>query len=136
VPATIVIRGTNYQLNVGAGASIVNSSINLGEGTQVNVGGDAKREDVLLAVEAIVRAGLTGNWSDDAGRDLAEIVNARSDLVYEDVQRVVVDVVDAEQPAKQRVNEFLVRIAASGLSGALATGIAAGLGEAITHLPL
>jgi hypothetical protein len=136
VPATIVIGGNNYQLDVGPGASIVNSNINIGEGTQVTVDGDASKENVLLAIEAIVRAGLADDWSDDAGRDLGRLLDSRSDLSYEDVQHVAVDVVKAEQPTRQRVKDFLTRIAASGLSGALTTGITAGLGEALTHLPL
>jgi hypothetical protein len=135
VPATIVIGGNNYQLNVGAGASIVNSNVNVGDGTQITVSADADKQDVLLAVEAIVRAGLAGDWNDDASRDLAVVVNARPDVDYEEIQKVAREVVSAEQPTKQRVKGFLTRIAASGLSGALATGITAGLGEAITHLP-
>ncbi len=136
MPATVVIGSNNYQLNVGAGASIVNSNVNLGAGAQVNVGSDASKEDVLLAVEAIVRAGLAGDWSDDAGRDLGRALSARSDLSYEDVQHVAANVAKAEQPTKQRAKDFLTRVAASGLSGALATGITAGLGEALTHLPV
>lgn len=136
VSPTIVIGGNNYQLNVGAGASIVDSNVNLGEGTQINVTSDGDKEDVLLAVEAIVRAGLLGDWSDNAGNDLASLVAGRTDLTYEDVQAVALEVAKKEQPTKERVKGFLARIAASGISGALATGLTAGLGEAIHLLPL
>lgn len=137
VPATtIVVGGNNYQLNMGAGASIVKSSVNLGEGTQVNVTSDGDKQDVLLAVEAIVRAGLEGDWSDDAGRDLASLVAGRADLTYEDVQTVALEVAKKEQPTKERVKGFLARIAASGISVALATGLTAGLGKAIHLVPL
>jgi hypothetical protein len=136
VPATIVIGGNNYQLNVGAGASVVNSNLNIGEGTQIVASAAADKQDVLLAVEAIVRAGLAGDWNDDAAKELAMVISDRSDLDYEDVQRVASDVVKTERPTKQRAKDFLSRIAVSGLSGALATGITAGLGEAFAHLPL
>jgi hypothetical protein len=136
VPATIVIGGNNYQLNMGAGASVVNSNINLGEGSQINVTSEGDKQDVLLAVEAIVRAGLAGDWSDDAGKDLASLVAGRTDLTYEDVQAVALEVAKKEQPTKERLKGFLARIAASGISGALATGLTAGLGQAIHLLPL
>jgi hypothetical protein len=136
VPATIVIGGNNYQLNMGAGASIVSSNVNLGDGSQITVTSDGDKQDVLLAVEAIVRAGLAGDWSDDAGKDLASLVAGRTDLTYEDVQAVALEVAKREQPTKERLKGFLARIAASGISGALATGLTAGLAEAIHLLPL
>jgi hypothetical protein len=136
VPTTIVIGGKNYQLNVAEGASVVNSNLQLGEGTQIVTNAGADKQDVLLAVEAIVRAGLAGDWSDEAAKDLATLIDSRSDLDYEDVQRVSSDVVKAEQPTRERVRGFLTRIAASGLAGALATGITTGVGEAIHQLPL
>jgi hypothetical protein len=135
MPTTIVIAGNNYQVNVGEGASIVNSNLNLGEGTQIVASADADKQDVLLAVEAIVRAGLAGDWNDGAAKELAALVDSRSDLDYEDVQKVASEIVKAEQPSKQRVKDFLTRIATSGLAGALATGITTGVGEAVTHLP-
>ena len=135
VPTTIVIGGNNYQLNVGDGASIVNSNLNVGEGTQIVATADADKQDVLLAVEAIVRAGLAGDWNDEAAKELAALVDSRADLDYEDVQKVASEIVKAEQPSKQRVRDFLTRIATSGLAGVLATGITTGVGEAITHLP-
>jgi hypothetical protein len=134
--ATIVIGGNNYQLNMGVGASVVNSNVNLGEGLQINVTSEGDKQDVLLAVEAIVRAGLVGDWSDDAGKDLASLVAGRTDLTYEDVQAVALEVAKKEQPTKERLKGFLARIAASGISGALATGLTAGLAEAIHLLPL
>jgi hypothetical protein len=136
MPATIVIGGNNYQLNIGAGTSIVNSNLNLGEGSQITVTSEGDKQEVLLAVEAIVRAGLAGDWSDDAGKDLASLVAGRPDLSYEDVQAVALEVAKKEQPTKERLKGFLARIAASGISGALATGLTAGLAEAIHLLPL
>jgi hypothetical protein len=136
VPATIVIGGNNYQLNMGVGAAVVNSNVHLGEGSQINVTSEGDKQDVLLAVEAIVRAGLVGDWSDDAGKDLASLVAGRTDLTYEDVQAVALEVAKKEQPTKERLKDFLARIAASGISGALATGLTAGLAEAIHLLPL
>jgi hypothetical protein len=91
---------------------------------------------VLLAVEAIVRAGLAGDWSDDAAKDLASLIAGRADLRYEDVQAVALEVARREQPTKERLKGFLARIAASGISGALATGLTAGLAEAMHLLPL
>ncbi|HVV58304.1 MAG TPA: hypothetical protein VHC45_08065 [Gaiellaceae bacterium] len=136
MPATIVIGGNNYQLNMGAGASIVNSNVNLGEGSQISVTSGGDKQEVLLAVEAIVRAGLAGDWSDDAAKDLASLIAGRADLRYEDVQAVALEVARREQPTKERLKGFLARIAASGISGALATGLTAGLAEAMHLLPL
>jgi hypothetical protein len=133
---TIVIGGNNYQLTVGAGASVVNSNLNVGDGTQIAASADAAKEEVLLAIEAIIRAGLADDWNEDAARELAKVVDQRSDLDYEDVQTLASEVVRADQPARERVKSFLNRIAASGLGGALATGITAGVGEALTHLPM
>jgi hypothetical protein len=136
MPTTIVIGGNNYQVNVGEGASIINSNLNLGEGAQIIATAEADKQDVLVAVEALVRAGLADDWNDEAAKALATLVDGRSDIDYEDVQKVSSEVVKAEQPTKERLRSFLTRIAASGLAGALATGITTGIGEAITHLPL
>src|SRR3954447_21062955 len=111
MPTTIVIGGSNYQLNLGAGTSIVNSNINLGDGTQVVVAPDASKEDVLLAVEAIVRAGLGGDWNDQAAKDLARVMDGRADIEYADVQRVALDVAQSERSRRERLTGFLNQIA-------------------------
>lgn len=136
VPTTIVIGGNNYQMNIGERASVIDSNLNVGEGAQIIASAAADKQDVLLAVEAIVRAGLAGEWNEEAAEDLATVISDRSDLDYEDVQRVASEVMKAERPTKLRAKELLARIAASGLGGALATGLTAGLGEAIRYLPL
>jgi hypothetical protein len=136
VATKIVIGGNNYEMNIGSGTSIIDTNINVGEGTQIVASSTAEKRNVLLAIEAITRAGLTGEWNEDAAKDLAAVVNDRSDLDYEDVQRIASEVVKAEQPPKERVKEFLGRVAASGIGGALGTGITTGLTEAMTRLPL
>ena len=136
MPTTIVIGGNNYQMNIGERASVIDSNLNVGEGAQIIASAAADKQDVLLAVEAIVRAGLAGEWNEEAAEDLATVISDRSDLDYEDVQRVASEVMKAERPTKLRAKELLARIAASGLGGALATGLTAGLGEAIRYLPL
>jgi hypothetical protein len=136
VPTTLVIGGSNYQMNVAAGASIVNSQFNLGEGTQIVAGNDSESQDVLLAVEAIVRAALSDEWNGEAAKALAAVIEKRPDVDIEDVQRVTVEAVKAQRPSKARARDLLTRIAASGLGGALATGITAGVGEALHYLPL
>jgi hypothetical protein len=133
---TIVIGGSNYQVNVGAGASIVNSNLNIGEGSQIVVSTEADKDEVLVAVEAIIRAGLAGEWNDDAATALAEVIGRRGDFGYEDVQRVATSVVTAEQPTRAAAKDFLSRIAASGLGGVLATGMTTGVAEVMHLLPL
>jgi hydrogenase maturation factor HypE len=92
-------------------------------GTPAVARADADKQKVLLAVEAIVRVGLVGDWNEDAAKDLASVVNDRSDLDYEDVQKLASEVVETEQPTKQRVKALLGQIATSGVGGALGTGI-------------
>jgi hypothetical protein len=95
-------------------ASIVNSNVNLGEGTQINVSAESDKQDVFVAVEALVRAGLSGDWSDDAGNALSSLVAERTDVTYEDVETVALEVAKKERPTKDRVTGFLAQIAVSG----------------------
>lgn len=133
--ATVVITDNRYQVNLGAGSQITNSKLNVGDGIQINVDIDASRDDVLAAVEAILRAALAGNWNEDAARDLASLIDERDDIDFDDVRQLTMEVVQAEQPNQGRVKELLGNLATGGLAGALGTGISAGLGELISQLP-
>lgn len=125
----------HYEVKLGKGAQITNSHLNVGEGTQINVSVQASKDDVLAAVEALLRAGLAGDWNVGAAHELATVIDGRGDVGYEEVQSVTAEVVQADQPKQGRVKELLLKIATSGLGGALATGISAGAGELIHQLP-
>jgi hypothetical protein len=134
-PATLIIGGAHHTLKMEAGSSISGSRINVG-GTQINVEADTRKQEVLGAVAALVRAGLAGHWNADAAVALAEAIDARDDIGFEDVQDVTGEVVGAESPRQSRAKAFLAKVAAGGLGGALGTGISAGIGEAIMQLPI
>lgn len=133
---TLVINDNRYQVNLGAGAHISGSVLNVGRGSQIVVGTNATKSEVLAAVEAIVRAGLDGEWNNAAAADLATVIQKRSDVDLEDVRKVTTDVGRAEKPNRERAAGFMKEVAASGLGGALGVGISAGLGELISQLPI
>jgi hypothetical protein len=110
--------------------------VKLGRGAQINNNLEASKEDVLAAVEAMLGAGLAGDWNQDAARDLAAVIESRDDLDFDDVREITAEVVRAEQPKQGRVKELLGKIATGGLGGALGTGISTGLGELIGQLPM
>jgi hypothetical protein len=130
-----VIGGNSYQLNIGAGAMITNSSLNVGEGTQIVVDAAGSKGDVLTGVEALVRAGLTGVWSADAAHALQELLDGRGDVTRVDVQKVTTEVVLAEQPNQGRARGFLEQVAADGL-GARLERVITGLAEVLSQLPI
>lgn len=117
VPTTLVIGGNNYHVNIGEGAMVANSSLNVGEGTQIVIESAGSRDDVLTGVEALVRAGLTGDWSTEAANALNELVASLSDISADDVQRVTTEVVLAQQPSQGRAKSFLATVGAHGLGG-------------------
>lgn len=130
---TLVIHGSQYNVTVGANSA--NSPITVG-GTHINVEVATSKGEVLDAVAALVRAGLTLRWDADAASALGEAIESRNDIRYEDVQGRTEEVVRAEAPTRERAKAFLEKVAAGGLGGALGTGIAAGVAEALTQLPL
>jgi hypothetical protein len=134
-PTTLIIGGTHHSLTMAAGTSISNSRVNLG-GTQINVEADTSKHHVLDAVAALVRAGLGDEWNAGAAGALAQAIEARDDIGFEDVQEVTGEVVKREAPPQGRAKAFLTKVAAGGLAGALGTGISAGVGEVLTQLPV
>lgn len=60
--ATVVINDNRYQVNLSGGSQIKNSKLNFGDGTQINVDVAARKENILVAVEALLRSGLTDTW--------------------------------------------------------------------------
>jgi hypothetical protein len=132
VATSLVINDNRYQVNLEAGSRIVASNINVGDGTQLNIDASATKSDVLSGVEVLLRAGLNGKLNVEAARELGELINGRSDISLEDIQRVTVDVVEAEKPKMERLKEFLNEIAIQALGGAMGTGIAAAIGSLMT----
>jgi hypothetical protein len=131
---TLVINDHSHRLTLEKGASIRDSNINV-SGTQIVVQSTATKDEVLAGVAALVRAGLAGGWNVDAARELADLIDARDDVAYEDVHDVTVEVLDEQSPKRSRAKELLGQIAASGIGGALSTGITAGVGELLGQLP-
>lgn len=131
VATSLVINDNRYQVNLEAGSRIVASNINVGDGTQLNIDASATKSDVLSGVEVLLRAGLNGKLNVEAARELGELINARSDVSLEDIQRVTLDVVEAEKPKRERLKEFLNEIAIQALGGAMGIGIAAAIGALI-----
>lgn len=136
VSSTLVINDNRYQVNLGEQSRIDGSAINVGSGTQINVNASVGADEILRAVEAMVRAGVAGEWNQEAARDLASLIEARGDVSFEDVHDKVVEVVTSERPRREAVKAFLKDVAAGGIGGALGTGISAALGEIMGQLPL
>lgn len=134
--ASLLINDNRHQLNLGSGASIKNSNVNVGQGTQVLVNAKASKAEILQAVEVLLRAGITGGWNEDAARDLAAVIEARDDIEVDDIRERTIEVVRDERPNQGRLKALLTKIAVGGLGGALATGITEGAGELISKLPL
>ncbi len=131
---TLVFEDHSRNLTLAGDARITGGNINVG-GTQIVVGTDAPKEEILAGVAALARAAISGEWNADAVRDLAEVVDARDDVDYGDVHDVAVVVLGEDRPKQSRAKEVLAQIATSGVSGALTTGITAGIGELLGQLP-
>jgi hypothetical protein len=114
----------------------IHRKVNVGEGVQINVDVAGDKEELLGAVEAILRAGLAGDWNADAATALASVIEGRDDLGLDDVRRITVEVVEDAQPKQGRVKALLGQIATSGVGGALGTGLSSGLGELLSQLPV
>jgi hypothetical protein len=133
-PVTLIFQSDNrYQLNMGAGAQITGSQVNVG-GTQINLRVDSPKEDVMAGVAELVRAGLREDWNSDAARELTEILEARDDVTLDDVESVVKDVIAEGSPDPERAKGMIRQIAESGLGGALAVGIVKAVGLALGAL--
>lgn len=123
----------NNTFVVGAGAAITNSPVNVG-GAQINVDLDRSPDNLLAAVEALVRAGIRGHWNADAARELEAALSGQDDVRFEDIERLTVEVVNAEQPTVRGAASFLRDVATAGLGGALGPGIIAGVSQLIQTL--
>lgn len=131
---TIIIDDRSHHLTLGPHASISGGNVNVG-GTQIVVGSDAPKEEILAGVATLLRAAASGDWNPAAARDLAEIVDARDDIDYGDVHDITVEVLEEDPPKQSRAKEMLAEIATSGIAGALTTGITAAIGELLGQLP-
>lgn len=136
-PFTLVLNDNRYQLNMARGAQITDSTVNVG-GSQVVIGPGANRAEVLAGVSALVRAGFFGDWNGEAAARLAEAIDARDDITFEDVETVVIEAAaaEAEPPEGGHIRGLLGRVAEEGLGGALGTGISAALGWLLKNPPL
>ncbi|MEA2639641.1 MAG: hypothetical protein QOF51_1035, partial [Chloroflexota bacterium] len=117
-----------YHLSMGPGAQITDSNVNVGA-TQINIQPGAHRDELLAGVRALVRAGLTGDWDADAARALSRTLEGRDDIEYTDVEEVTAEVVKEEAATQGRVRDFMSKVAAGGLGGALSHGIIAGAAQ-------
>lgn len=131
---TLVINDNRYSLSLGAGAQITGSNVNVG-GAQINVQGNASKDEVLAAAAALVRSGLAGHWNSEAATELARVIDTRDDITFSDIEELTREVADVEQADSHRVRGLLSAIATNAVGGALGTGMAAGLGQVLAHLP-
>jgi hypothetical protein len=118
---------------MGSGAQITDSNVNIG-GTQINIQPGADRDDLLAGVRALVRAGLTADWDADAAFALSRALEGRDDIEYTDVEEVTAEVVKEEAATQGRAREFMSKVAAAGLGGALSHGIIAGAAQVLPLL--
>jgi hypothetical protein len=127
--ASVVINANDnrYSINLGPGASIAGSAVNVG-GTQINVSVSVDKTEVLAAAEALIRAGLNGDWNSAAAQDLATVIDQRGDVTLDEIRELTTDIAKAEKLSKEHVRDFLAEVAANALGGALSVGISAGLG--------
>jgi hypothetical protein len=123
---TVVINDSRYSINLGPGAEIEGSTINVA-GTQINVSVNVEKTEVLAAAEALIRAGLSGNWNPSAARDLAAVIDQRSDVTVDEIRELTAEIATATKPTPDRVRDFLTQVAANAIGGALSVGISAGL---------
>jgi len=126
-PTTLIINDNRYSVTLGAGARIESSDVNVG-GTQVIVDVSSDRATILSAIETLVGVGIEGAWNSTAATELARVVQDRDDVTADDVRRVTVEIVEAQQPAPARIRAFLGKVATEAVGGALGAGISAGLG--------
>jgi hypothetical protein len=126
-PATLVIKDHRYSINLGPGARIESSNVNVG-GTQIVVDVNVDKGDVLAAAETLIRAGLAGQWDPTAAVELASVIEERSDVTVDEIRELTKEVVEAEKPTSERIKSFLADIAKNAIGGALGAGMSAGLG--------
>ena len=117
----------DHSITLGAGAHV--SGGNLNTGSQVVVQANSDKADVLTAVAALVTAGLQGEWSPEAASELAQLIDSRADITVEDVRDTTVQAAEEVGSEPGRVQTLLTQIATGAMSGALGTGISAGLGS-------
>jgi hypothetical protein len=129
---SLVVHGNNHSLTLGDNASI-SGNLNVG-GTQIVIADSASKEELLDGVAALVRAGLTGELNADAARALGDVIAARNDIDIGDVESVAFEVVKIEKPTEGRVRSLMASLSTQALSGALAIGLASGLGQALPLL--
>lgn len=122
-----------YHLSMAQGAQISGSNVDVG-GTQINIQPSAGRDELLEGVRALVRAGLRANWDVDAAHALGRALEGRDDIDYTDVEEVTAEVVKEEAPSKRPIRDFMTKVAASGLSGAMTAGIVAGASQVLSLL--
>jgi hypothetical protein len=129
---TILVHGDNYTLSFGDNAQIDRSPFNIGPGTQLNLDAGAEKEDLLLALRALVASGLAGEWDPKAALAIGHAVEEHGGLTVEDVGGAVVEA-GSENVDRSRVQELTEKVAISGFGGFLATALGAGLGD-LAHL--
>jgi hypothetical protein len=116
----------SHSIDIGDNANIANSTFNTG--THITAGPETSHEDVMGAIAVLVRAGLAGEWNAPAAADLAKVVEARSDVSFDDVHRTAVSATKDVDVEPGKAKALLAKISTGAASGLLSTGIAAALG--------
>ena len=122
---TLIIN--NHSINLGPGASV--SGGNLNTGRQIIVQSGSDKSDILEAVAALVGSGLQGEWSAQAASELAQVIDSRADIAVDDVVEASSRAAKDADADPGRIKALLTQIATGAVSGALGTGITAGLGS-------
>lgn len=133
---TVTINDQRYQLHVSGSARVEGSYLNFG-GTQVNidVDVDVSRDQVMAGVEALLRAGLAGEWDPAAAEALAQVISTRGDLSAEEISTLTQEVGKAERPEPGRIRALLEKVAVGAATSTLGQGLTAGLGLLLQNPP-
>lgn len=136
--STVIVGGATYNLSfeLSEQARIENSSFNVGSGTQINLDVDATREDLLSALQALVAAGLSGNWDESAAQALGAAIEQRGDLNAEEVRDATLEAGRATGAEPSRVRALLEKVAVGAATSTLGSGLTAGLGLLLQNLPI
>lgn len=123
---TLVFTDNRHSIQIGDHAQVTNSPLNTGN--QIVVQPGASKEELLAAVSALVRGGLSDDWNDDAAQQLAQVIDGREDITIEDVRDAARDAAEVEQAEPGKVKALLAKIAVGATSSVLSTGVIAALG--------
>lgn len=123
---SLTINDHRHSVTIGSGASVASTEINTG--SVVNINGDSPSDDLLDAVATLVTAGLAGDWNVEAASELGDLIDARTEISFNDVQAIASNAAASAGADKASAQALMADIAKDAIGGVLATGIVAALG--------